>query len=50
MLNLLCYLVAVVLLALAATLPDGLPHRDRLAYMGLAAYCLPALVTALHNH
>lgn len=50
MLNLICYLVAVVLLVLAAVLPDGVPHRDRLAYMGLAAFALPAFVYAAQHH
>lgn len=50
MLNLICYLVAVVLLALAALLPDGVPYRDRLAYMGLAVFVLPSLVAAAQAH
>jgi hypothetical protein len=41
MLELICYLIAVVLLGLAALLPV-LPYRDRIAYAGLCAYCIPA--------
>lgn len=50
MLNVFCYTVGVVLLALAALLPSSIPHRDRLAYAGLALWLLPAAVHALQNH
>lgn len=50
MLELVCYGFAFVLLTLAAVLPGSIPHRDRLAYAGLALYILPATVHALHNH
>jgi len=49
-LNVFCYTVGVVLLALAALLPSSIPHRDRLAYAGLALWLLPAAVHALQNH
>lgn len=49
MLELICYLVAVVLLALAALLPDPM-RRDRIAYAGLCAFVIPAFVHAVQNH
>ncbi len=49
MLELICYLVAVVLAGLAAALPNY-PYRDRLAYAALCAYFLPALVHAAPGH
>jgi hypothetical protein len=50
-LELLCYLLAFVLLLLAALLPQPVPHRDRMAYAGLAAFVLPFLVHAMpHVH
>lgn len=50
MLNVFCYTVALVLLALAALLPTSVPHRDRLAYAGLALWLLPTTVHALQTH
>ena len=50
MLELICYLVAVVLLGLAAVLPPTVPHRDRLAYAGLCAFVIPFFVHAVQNH
>ncbi|MGW2936051.1 hypothetical protein ACWDA7_30335 [Streptomyces sp. NPDC001156] len=50
MLEVVCYVFAFVLLALAALLPSSVPHRDRLAYAGLALYVLPATVHALQAH
>jgi hypothetical protein len=47
--DLICYLIGVVLLAIAAALP-ALPYRDRFAYAGLTALALPLLVHAIHNH
>lgn len=44
MLTALCYLFAFALLTLAAVLPNGIPHRDRLAYAGLALALLPTTV------
>lgn len=49
MLELICYLVAVVLLGLAAFIPV-LPYRDRIAYAGLCAAVLPTFVHAVQNH
>jgi len=49
MLELICYLIAVVLLGLAALLP-ALPYRDRIAYAGLCAFVIPAFVHAVQNH
>ena len=49
MLDLLCYLIALVLLGIAALVPN-LPFRDRFAYAGLAAFVLPAFVHAVQNH
>lgn len=49
MLELFCYLIAVALLGLAATIP-ALPYRDRIAYAGLCAYVIPAFVHAVQNH
>jgi hypothetical protein len=50
MLSLICYLLAVVLLGLAAILPDTMPYRDRLAYAGLALFATPWLAHALDAH
>lgn len=47
MLNVFCYTVGLVLLALAALLPPSVPHRDRLAYAGLALWLLPTTVHTL---
>lgn len=47
MLELICYLVAVVLLALAAVLPPATP-RDRLAYAGLCFFVIPSFVHVVH--
>ncbi|MFI0900579.1 hypothetical protein [Streptomyces sp. NPDC020983] len=49
MLELICYLIAVVLLGLAALLP-ALPYRDRIAYAGLCAFAIPAFVHAVQHH
>lgn len=49
MLELLCYLVAVVLLGIAFLIPV-LPHRDRIAYAGLCAAFIPAFVHAVQAH
>jgi hypothetical protein len=49
MLELICYLVAVVLLGLAAVLPDPM-RRDRIAYAGLCAFAIPAFVHAVQAH
>lgn len=49
MLELLCYLIAVVLLGLAALIPV-LPYRDRIAYAGLCAAFIPAFVHAVQAH
>lgn len=46
MLELLCYLVAVVLLGIAALIPV-LPYRDRIAYAGLCALVVPLFVHAV---
>ena len=43
MLDLLCYLIGVILLTMAALIP-ALPYRDRFAYAGLALLALPHLV------
>lgn len=50
MLEVFCYTVGFVLLALAAVLPPTVPHRDRMAYAGLALWLLPATVHALQAH
>lgn len=50
MLEVFCYTVGVVLLALAAILPSSVPHRDRMAYAGLALWLLPTTVHALQAH
>jgi hypothetical protein len=48
-LELICYLVAVVLLGLAAAIPV-LPYRDRIAYAGLCAAAIPLFVHAIQAH
>lgn len=48
MLEVFCYAIAVVLLALAALLPATVP-RDRMAYAGLALWLLPTTVHALQR-
>lgn len=50
MLSVLCYTAALILLILAALLPQTVPHRDRLAYAGLALWLLPTTVHTLQNH
>lgn len=50
MLELICYLIAMVLLGLAALLPPTTPHRDRIAYAGLCACTIPAFVHAVQAH
>jgi hypothetical protein len=49
MLELICYLVAVVLLGMAAVLPDPM-RRDRIAYAGLCVAFVPAFVHAVQSH
>jgi hypothetical protein len=49
MLELLCYLIAVVLLGLAAVIPR-LPYRDQIAYAGLCTAFIPAFVHAVQAH
>ena len=50
MLEVFCYTIAVILLALAALLPGSFPHRDRAAYAGLALWLLPTAVHTLQAH
>jgi hypothetical protein len=50
MLSAFCYAVAFALLLLAVILPTAVPHRDRMAYAGLALWLLPTAVHALQNH
>ena len=50
MLTAFCYAIGFVLLLLAAVLPAAVPHRDRMAYAGLALWLLPATVHALQAH
>lgn len=50
MLSVLCYTAALILLVLAAVLPPTVPHRDRLAYAGLALWLLPTTVHTLNEH
>lgn len=50
MLEVVCYVFGFVLLTLAAVLPSAVPHRDRLAYAGLALWLLPATVHTLQAH
>lgn len=50
MLTAICYVFAFVLLALAAVLPAAVPHRDRMAYAGLALWLLPTVVHTLQAH
>lgn len=50
-LEIVCYLLAFVLLLLATFLPQAVPYRDRIAYGGLAAWVFPLLVHAVqHAH
>lgn len=49
MFDLLCYLIAVILLAMAALVP-AMPYRDRFAYAGLALLALPHLMHDIHTH
>jgi hypothetical protein len=46
----LCYTAALILLVLAVVLPGSIPHRDRLAYAGLALWLLPTTVHTLDQH
>lgn len=48
MLEVFCYTLGFVLLALAAVLPATVP-RDRLAYAGLALWLLPTTVHVLQR-
>jgi hypothetical protein len=50
MLEVFCYTAAFILLGLAAILPATVPHRDRLAYAGLALWLLPTTVHTLNAH
>lgn len=50
MLEVFCFTIGFVLLALAAVLPPTVPHRDRMAYAGLALWLLPATVQTLQSH
>lgn len=50
MLQVFAYTIAFVLLALAAVLPATVPHRDRMAFAGLALWLLPATVHTLQAH
>ena len=50
MLEVFCYTIAVILFGLAAVLPATVPHRDRMAYAGLALWLLPATVHTLQAH
>jgi hypothetical protein len=50
MLEVFAYTIGFVLLLLAAVLPPTVPHRDRLAYAGLALWLLPATVHTLQAH
>ncbi|NUP39178.1 MAG: hypothetical protein HOY76_19730 [Streptomyces sp.] len=50
MLELVCYGFAFALLTLAALLPGSVPHRDRMAYFGLALWLLPTTVHTLQAH
>lgn len=50
MLEIVCYTFGFVLLVLAALLPASVPHRDRMAYAGLALWLLPTTVHTLQNH
>ncbi len=49
MLEVFCYTVGFVLLALAALLPAAVPYRDRMAYAGLALWLLPTMVHTLQR-
>jgi len=49
MLQVFCYVTALILFALAATLPNGIP-RDRLAYAALGLWLLPTTVHTLQGH
>lgn len=50
MLSVFCYTIGFILLVLAAVLPQAVPHRDRLAYAGLALWLLPTTVHTLNEH
>ena len=45
-----CYTIGFILLGLAALLPSAVPHRDRMAYAGLALWLLPTTVHTLQAH
>ena len=49
MLTVFCYVTALVLFALAATMPNNVP-RDRLAYAALCLWLLPTAVHVLQAH
>lgn len=50
MLTALSYTAALILLILATVLPGTVPHRDRMAYAGLALWLAPTTVHALQAH
>lgn len=50
MLEVFCYTIAVILFGFAALLPATVPHRDRMAYAGLALWLLPATIHVLEAH
>lgn len=50
MLEVLCYGFGFILLTLAAVLPGSVPHRDRMAYAGLALWLFPTTVHTLQAH
>ena len=50
MLEVFCYTAALILLVLAAVLWSTVPHRDRMAYAGLALWLLPTTVHTLQAH
>lgn len=50
MLEVFCYTIAFVLFALATVLPGSVPHRDRMAFAGLALWLLPTTVHTLQAH
>lgn len=49
MLELVCYLFAVVLAAISALVPN-LPYRDRFFAAAFCAYAIPAFVHAVQAH
>lgn len=49
MLELICYLFAMVLAAIAALVPN-LPYRDRFFYAAFCAFTIPWFVHAVQAH